>query len=61
MKGYDVEDLTGANSAYFGFWGLDPYNRQDYELRFFSPHSDAVELGTALADERIGDSASLDE
>lgn len=60
-KGYDVEDLTGANSAYFGFWGLDPYNRQDYELRFFSPHSDAVKLGTALADERIGDSASLDE
>ena len=60
-KEYDVEGLTGANSAYFGFWGLDPYNRQDYELRFFSPHSDAVELGTALADERIGDSASLDE
>ena len=38
-----------------------PDNRQDYELRFFSPHSDAVELGTALADERIGDSASLNE
>jgi len=59
-KTYDVEGLTGADSAYYGFWGLDPYDRQDYELRFFPSHSDAVELGTALADERIGDGAMLD-
>lgn len=60
-KEYDVEGLTGADSAYFGFWGLDPYDRQDYELRFFPSHSAAVELGTALADERIGEDARLDE
>ena len=60
-KEYDVEGLTGADSAYFGFWGLDPYDRKDYELRFFPTHSDAVELGTALADERIGENARLDE
>ncbi len=60
-KEYDVEGLTGADSAYFGFWGLDPYDRQDYELRFFPTHSDAVELGTALANERIGNDAMLDE
>ncbi len=60
-KTYDVEGLTGAESAYFGFWGLDPYDRKDYEVRFFPSHSDAIELGTALADERIGEDAKIEE
>ena len=60
-KEYDVEGLTGADSAYYGFWGLDPYDRKDYELRFFPSHSDAVELGTPLANERIGEDARLDQ
>ncbi len=60
-KQYDVEGLAGADSAYFGFWGLDPYDRKDYEVRFFPSHSDAVNLGTAQADERVGEDAKLDE
>ncbi|MEE8045222.1 MAG: DUF6810 family protein [Dehalococcoidia bacterium] len=60
-KTYDVEGLTGADSAYFGFWGLDPYERKDYEVRFFPSHSDAVELGTALASERVGKDAKVKE
>lgn len=60
-KTYDVEGLVGAESAYYGFWGLDPYDRKDYEVRFFASHADAVELGTAQADERSGDTAILDE
>jgi hypothetical protein len=60
-KTYDVEELTGAESAYFGFWGLDPYDRKDYEVRFFASHSDAVELGTALASERVGADAKVKE
>lgn len=60
-KQYNVEGLTGASSAYFGFWGLDPYDRKDYEVRFFPSHFDAVELGTALASERIGEDSLLEE
>ena len=58
-KTYDVEGLVGADSAYYGFWGLDPYKRTDYEVRFYPTHQAAVEFGTALADERIGEDARL--
>lgn len=60
-KTYKVEGLTGALSAYYGFWALDPYAREDYEVRFFASHSDAIELGTAQADERSGEDAVLDD
>lgn len=60
-KTYDVEGLIGADSAYYGFWALDPYAREDYEVRFFPSHSDAIDLGTAQADERSGEDAILDE
>ena len=33
-KGYDVEDLTGANSAYFGFWGLAPITDRTMNFDF---------------------------
>jgi len=56
---YGVEGLTGAVSAYYGFWGLDPYDRDDYEVRFYASHEDAVEHGTAFAEERIGHGAKL--
>jgi len=58
---YDVEGLPEAVDAYFGFWGLDPYNRKDYEVRFYASHEDAVAHGTALAEERIGHEAKLTE
>ncbi len=60
-KTYDVEGLVGAVSAYYGFWALDIYDRKDYEVRFFASHADAVQLGTAQADERSGEDAILDE
>ena len=60
-KTYDVEGLVGADNAYYGFWGLDPYDRKDYEVRFFASHSEAIELGTAQADERSGEDAILDK
>ena len=52
-KTYDLEGLTGADAAYFGFWGVDPYDRKDYEVRFYPTHEDAVNIGTELADERL--------
>ncbi|MDP6665871.1 MAG: hypothetical protein QF357_00565 [Dehalococcoidia bacterium] len=58
-KSYDVSELPSAESAYYGFWGLDPYNREDFELRFYPSHADAVEHGTDLAEERTGEDAKL--
>jgi hypothetical protein len=60
-KTYDVEGLVGADSAYYGFWSLDPYDRKDYEVRFFPSHTDAIDLGTAQADERSGEDAILED
>jgi len=56
---YDVAELPGAEEAYFGFWGLDPYDRKDFELRIFASQLDAIELGTELAAERTWPDAKL--
>jgi hypothetical protein len=58
-KTFDVEGLTGATDAYNGFWGLDPYDRKDYEARFYPSHADAVEFGVVFADERTGPDANI--
>ncbi|MBT4125335.1 MAG: hypothetical protein HOJ22_07085 [Chloroflexi bacterium] len=58
-KTFDVEGLTGATAAYFGFWGVDPYDRKDYEVRFYPSHDDAVQLGTEFIEERTGENAIL--
>ena len=54
-KNYNVEGLPEANDAWMGFWGLDPYDRKEYELRFYASHQSAVEDGTALAAEASGE------
>ena len=46
-KTFDVEGLTGAITAYHGYWGIDPSDRKDYEARFYPSHADAVEFGGA--------------
>ncbi len=58
-KTFDVEGLTSATDAYYGFWGKDPYNRQEYEARFYPSHDDAVQFGTAPAENRTGRGAKL--
>jgi len=60
-KTYNVEELPEAKSAYFGFFGLDPYNRFDYEARFYETHEDAIEHGTWWAEQRVGKDAPLSE
>ena len=60
-KTYDVSDLPNALVARYGFWGLDPYHREDYEVRFYASHDDAVTFGRALAEERVGKGAKLTE
>jgi len=60
-KTYNVRELPEAESAYFGFFGLDPYDRFDYEARFYGTHADAVEHGTWWAEQRVGKNAPLTE
>jgi len=60
-KRYNVDELPEAVDALSGFWGPDPYNRKDFEARFYESHEDAVEYGTALAEEASGEDAKLDE
>ncbi|MBU87936.1 MAG: hypothetical protein FI685_04475 [SAR202 cluster bacterium] len=60
-KTYDVSELTGADSAYFGFWGKDPYDRKDFEVRFYPTGQSAVDDGTIFAEERVGENAVLDK
>ena len=53
-KNYDVEGLPDALDAWKGFWGLDPYDRHDYEIRFYASHDLAVSNGKPMAIESTG-------
>ncbi len=37
-KTYDVEGLVGADTAIYGFFGPDPYDRREYEARLYPDH-----------------------
>ena len=57
--------LDGMTQAVWGFWGRGDdalgrgKNQQDYELRFYSSHQEAVDLGSVPADERTGENAKI--
>ena len=53
-KQYDVEGLPDGLDAWRGFWGLDPYDRHDYEIRFYPSHELAVSSGQQLAIDATG-------
>ena len=56
---YDVEGLDGAVAAIYGFYGVDPYNRQEYEARFYPDHATAMIQGVDFANEATGADAVL--
>ncbi|HIK90345.1 MAG TPA: hypothetical protein EYG09_11990 [Dehalococcoidia bacterium] len=56
---YDVEGLEGAVAALYGFYGSDPYNRLEYEARFYADHAAAISIGASWADEATGADAVL--
>lgn len=58
-KTYDVTDLDGATEAYYGFFGSDPYNRQEFEIRFYPSHQVALDTGVPFADESTGEDAVI--
>ncbi len=59
-RSYDLEGLPGASAAIYGFWRIAAGDPIDFEVRFYANHADAVELGTALAEEGSGPDAILD-
>lgn len=60
-KEYDVEGLTAATGALFGFWRPEGSDAKEFEIRFYASHEDAVQFGTPFADEVTGEDAMLDE
>lgn len=56
---YKVKDLPSAVSAYFGFIKNDLGNPEDYEIRFYSTHSDAVQNGIRYADNITGEDGCI--
>ena len=59
-KEYSIDGLPGATYVSYGFFRLDNGDPYDYEVRFYSSHQEAVELGTAKAIEGSGKNAVLD-
>ena len=60
-KEYDVAGLEQATAAIYGFYGPDPYKRQEYEIRFYKSYADAVQYGVPMAEESVGENARLTE
>ena len=58
-KTYDVDGLDEASSAHYGFYGVDPYNRLEYEVRFYFSHDSAKNAGIEFANEATGWGVSL--
>ena len=59
-KKYDVATLPGGVEARLFFWRVQG-TAVEYEARFYQSHADAVELGTAPAEEGSGEDAILDD
>ena len=58
-KEYKIKKLPGAISAYFGFIKNDLKGPEDYEIRFYSNHDEAVKLGIKYADNIVSENACV--
>lgn len=58
-KSYDVAGLRDATAAVYGFFGTDPYNRREMEIRFYPDYGSALDSGVDFADEATGPTAVL--
>ncbi len=58
-KNYKVEGLDEATDAVYGFFGPDPYDRQEFEARFYPDHETAITVGVDFADEATGPDAVI--
>lgn len=58
-KSFDVEGLTGADTAIYGFFGPDPYDRREFEARLYPDHETALKFGADFANEATGPDAEI--
>ena len=58
-KEYKTEGLDEATAAIYGFFGPDPYDRQEFEARFYPDHDTAITVGVDFADEATGPDAVI--
>ena len=58
-KKYDVSELPGATSAFYGFWGLKQYERREYEIRIYPSNENARLEGISFAEEASGQDAII--
>jgi len=58
-KEYNVKELKDAESAYYGFWAEDSFERLSYELRFYPSNEIAKSSGTFFAEEATGENAVI--
>ena len=56
---YNVDELPGATSAFYGFMKNELGDPEDYELRFYPSHSDAVNFGIEYADNIVGEDGCI--
>jgi hypothetical protein len=61
VREYETDGLPGATAALYGFFRTDSDPVYDYEVRFYEDHAQAVEIGTALAEEGSGPNAVIKE
>ena len=60
LREYETDGLPGATAVLHGFLRTDS-DAYDYEVRFYQNHTQAVDLGTALAEEGSGPNAVIKE
>ena len=58
-KNIKVEGLDEATGAVYGFFGSDPYDRQEFEARFYPDHETAITVGVDFANEATGPDAVI--
>ena len=58
-KEYNVKELKDAESAYYGFWAEDSFERLSYELRFYPSNEIAKSSGTFFAEEATWEDAII--
>lgn len=58
-KEFDIDGLTGATGAVYGFYGSDPYSRREVEVRVYPDHETALTVGAEFAEESTGPYAVL--
>ncbi len=58
-KNIKVEGLDEATGAVYGFFGPDPYDRREFEARFYPDHETAITVGVDFANEATGPDAVI--